>query len=363
MSKKVQSTVDRIPTIKINPNSITIYEELDGFVRKKDRKIFVDTEHYFIPESSKKNLLNNQHSGFLSQKATSRLKNSIKYLFWMAGVFKVQKSGVKAQAYRKISLLTLTLSSQQQHSDNYIKSHMLNQFFIELRKYNNNLLYVWRAEKQENGNIHFHILINIFIPLDKLYTIWNRIQDKEGYLLPYIEKHKNLSFIDYCRLYPPATPAQVNTRRKSFLRGQKSNWTNPNSIDIHSLKDVKKSYAYCCKYISKNELENDQAKLDSGYITAKQFEYKKWIKSITGRIWFACEKISQLFSESHIIGPQIESDLKKIFSDNSIYIKDCTFLQVICLPAEEFVSKGLHYLFSLFLSQVKKEPDLLTLNF
>lgn len=360
---KEKNQITKIPTIKIYPNSIVVYDELQGFFRSKDRKIYIDSTHYFIPESSKKNLKNNNHNGFLSEKATSRLKNSIKYLFWLSGVFKIEKKTVKAQAYKKVSLLTLTLASQQRHTDNYIKEKMLNQFLIELKKYNKNLLYVWRAEKQDNGNIHFHILINIYIPLNFLYSIWNRIQNKEGYIKPYTEKHQHLSFFDYCKLYPPKTLAQVNTRRKSFLRGQKSNWTNPNSIDIHSLKDVKKSYAYCCKYISKNELENDQTKLASGYITEKEFEYKKWIKSISGRIWYACEKISKLFADNHIIGPEIEKDLQKIFSDKTIFVKDCTYLQVICLSAENLLERGLNHLFSLFYQQLFKKPNLLTIKF
>lgn len=360
---KEKNQIEKIPTIKINPNSIIVYDELQGFFTSKDRKIYIDSTHYFIPESSKKNLENNNHNGFLSEKATSRLKNSIKYLFWLSGVFKIEKKTIKTQAYKKVSLLTLTLASQQRHTDNYIKEKMLNQFLIELKKYNKNLLYVWRAEKQENGNIHFHILINIFIPLNLLYSIWNRIQNKEGYIQPYTEKHQNLSFIDYCKLYPPKTPAQVTQRRKAYIKGQQNNWKAPNSIDIHSLKDVKKSYAYCCKYISKNEIETDEAQLSSGIITEEQFKYKKWIKSISGRIWYACEKISKLFADSHIIGPAIEKDLQKIFADKSIFVKDCTYLQVICLSAENLLERGLNTLFSLFHQQLFRSPNLLTLNF
>ena len=63
----------------------------------------------------------------------------------------------------KLTFITLTLPSKQIHSDNEIKSKCLNQFLIELKKNHSVSRYIWKAEKQENNNIHFHIIADKFI--------------------------------------------------------------------------------------------------------------------------------------------------------------------------------------------------------
>lgn len=41
------------------------------------------------------------------------------------------------------------------------------------RRYNEKLLFVWVAELQKNGNIHFHMLLNRRLPVQYLRKIWN----------------------------------------------------------------------------------------------------------------------------------------------------------------------------------------------
>lgn len=139
-------------------------------------------------------------------------------------------------------LITLTLSSAQVHSDKWIKKNMLNQFLVELRNESINLNYVWKAEKQENGNIHFHILINRRIGWRNVRTTWNRIQDKCGYIAPYTE----------------------------IFGG-----TDPNSTDVHGLVKVKKVYNYLLKYLCKPGTDG----------------------SIEGRVWAASNSLKGL---SHV---------------------------------------------------------------
>ena len=55
-----------------------------------------------------------------------------------------------------MKFITLTLSDVQAHTDDSIKEHMLQPFLYWLQRYYN-CSYVWKAETQINGNIHFHI--------------------------------------------------------------------------------------------------------------------------------------------------------------------------------------------------------------
>ncbi|GAH86291.1 unnamed protein product, partial [marine sediment metagenome] len=51
-------------------------------------------------------------------------------------------------------------------------------------------MYVWRAEKQENGNIHFHFIVDNFIPWNELRNTWNRIQQNLGYISRFSEAQR-----------------------------------------------------------------------------------------------------------------------------------------------------------------------------
>jgi hypothetical protein len=363
MKKRNEPAPIYIPMCKISPNSISLYQERADSCKGNRDPFFKNTNPQIKYLASLGNLKNNKTSGFISEKACNRLRTAIKLLFWSSGVFSVSNSKIISRAYKKISLLTLTLSGTQHHPDNYIKNNMLNQFFVEVRKYNKNLLYVWRAEKQKNGNIHFHILINIFLPLDLVTKIWNRIQDKEGYISEYREKHKDLSFIDYLYKYPPSSPGHADRLRKAFIKNQANDWKQPNSIDIKGLKNVKKSYSYISKYISKNEYKEQLEKFNSDKISVQEFYKWKALNSIEGRIWFACEKISSIKIDAEIIGPAIEEDLKKIYDQPDIIKKTFDFIDIVCITAERLFNIGCRHLFSLFIRKIPIYSLNINLNF
>ena len=142
----------------------------------------------------------------------------------------------------RLNFVTLTLASKQIHSDNAIKSELLNHFLIECKKYYGTRNYIWRAEAQKNGNIHFHIIFDKFIPWRDLRDRWNRIQNKLGYVDRFAEKF---------------------------------NHTNPNGTDVHSIGNIKNLGAYFSKYLTKNQIEK-------GY------------RAIDGRLWGLSQQLSKL---------------------------------------------------------------------
>jgi len=85
----------------------------------------------------------------------------------------------------RFTLLTLTLSSQQQHTDEEIKTKLLNPFLTDLKKVlGTDLLYLWSAEAQPETtqNIHFHIILDRYVCKDWVQNVWNRVQDRLGYV-------------------------------------------------------------------------------------------------------------------------------------------------------------------------------------
>jgi hypothetical protein len=105
-------------------------------------------------------------------------------------------------------------------SDNEIKDVCLNQFLTELRQKHNVVNYLWKAETQENGNIHFHIIIDQFIWHGRLRDIWNRIQNKLGIIDEFEKRYHH---------------------------------RDPNSIDVHSVRKIKNLKKYFSKYLSKSD--------------------------------------------------------------------------------------------------------------
>jgi hypothetical protein len=57
---------------------------------------------------------------------------------------------------------------------------MLNSFLTQLRKNYKRLEYLWVAERQENGNIHFHMIINQYLPVKKYNGLWVLTQYNAG---------------------------------------------------------------------------------------------------------------------------------------------------------------------------------------
>ncbi len=129
-----------------------------------------------------------------------------------------------------LSFITLTLSSKQVHSDEEIKKFMLRPFLKWLER-NGCAMYVWKAETQANGNIHFHVTVNNFIHWKSIRAKWNKLQAAHGY-------------------------------HKVFTNGRAE--IGLNSTDVHSVKNARQTAAYMAKYMSKND---------------------KTRRAITGKVW------------------------------------------------------------------------------
>ena len=133
----------------------TIYKINYGYICKY---------RYYIGEKIKSSLhshLKRNNNNGLSRKSQKKIANTI---FWFLAATN-RNSFFSGKRFVNVSFCTLTLPSEQFHSDIEIKSKCLNQFFIECKKYYNLRNYIWKLEHQKNGNVHFHILADIFLPV------------------------------------------------------------------------------------------------------------------------------------------------------------------------------------------------------
>lgn len=194
------------PVFTLSASTIICYDEFQLERRKN-----------VLQSKNTANLTRGQFNGFMSEKTRSDLRK--KLLVYYESMYSVGK------AYREKKkifhpIVTLTLPAEQKHTDNEIKRELLSRW-VDKIKYNYDVrFYYWVAEKQLNQNIHFHVLLDRFIPHEMVRQLWNAQLTQLGYIRMFAEKHGH---------------------------------DNPNSTDIQAIRNLSRSSDYVTKYTSKVE--------------------------------------------------------------------------------------------------------------
>ena len=200
------------------------------------------------------NLKDNDHSGRMSPKAIRRLTNAVNWLVASAGTKTIFDKETNKRYSFKVNFVTLTLPTTDHNiSDHYFKSKLLHNFINTCRYRFDLKNFVWKVEAQANGNIHAHFTTDTFIHWKDLRRVWNRILIKHGIMDPYTTKHKAMTFEDYCSEYDPLCKRDPEQLLKAFTQGTESNWSDPNTTDVHAVWSVEDLAAYLAKYMSKSE--------------------------------------------------------------------------------------------------------------
>lgn len=111
----------------------------------------------------------------------------------------------------RLAFTTLTIHSPERNIDcKEAYKTCLSQMLQYLRRSHNVYLYIWKAELQQRDQLHYHILLGSFVPMDKLRNKWNRLQQKAGYLDEYFKEHGHYN--------APSTEIK-NTLEKGDLAG------------------------------------------------------------------------------------------------------------------------------------------------
>ena len=169
------------------------------------------------------------------------------------------------------TFITLTLPSQQNHTDAEITKVVLGSFLDKCRKLGLLQNYVWKAEKQKNGNIHYHILTDTFASFSTFQNIWILALEKLNYVEKYTEKFSKMSLYRYGQQPFNANkkPAEIAA---AYGRGAQNKWKKPPCIHTMPLSDVRSIAQYISKYVSKSD--NDNANI------------------VTGRTWSASQSVT-----------------------------------------------------------------------
>ena len=155
------------------------------------------TRHQDPQPTSRANLGRGETKGFLSIATARKIRNMI--ADWTQsinmGTGWAKKEGMDHGIY--LAFATLTLPVKQFHTDNQLKQDLLNPFIKRLKNDFGVINYVWKAEPQKNGNIHFHLLIDRYIDHRLLLSYWDYSLEFLGYITAYAEQTGSL--------FPPAS--------------------------------------------------------------------------------------------------------------------------------------------------------------
>lgn len=269
--------------VKLYPSRLTITPQRtnpDPFNRILDK--YIDPLAVLQKQSWEDNFLKANNPFLLSRATKRKIFDSINSMYELSPARKIQMQNGKEIYNFRCSFITLTLPAKQMHDDKEIKAVLLNQFLVEMRKVYKVQNYVWKAELQKNGNIHFHIITDRYIDYQALRRRWNRLLNKLGYVDRYQSKMAALSLIDYHKMRCQSKPCEFEKSQKAYATGKKDNWKNPNSIDVRSVSSSKDLATYLGKYIGKNLTADD--------LTDEEIKRM----SAFGRSWGRSESLSRL---------------------------------------------------------------------
>jgi len=192
--------------------------------------------------------------GFMSLKSRRKIEKAINWLMFKAKV-KYTRDSETGITYRfHVNFITLTLPAIQIHPDSEITNRILGNWLEVAKKRFGLKNYVWKAESQrrkgfdwislchigvrpyrinwfglkvtpriilDSGNIHYHIVSDTYIDHRELRDTWNKSCELLGYVSRYAKKWHH---------------------------------RNPNSTDVHSVKNIRNVASYVACYMSKNQM-------------------------------------------------------------------------------------------------------------
>jgi len=204
------------------------------------------------------------YSGLITKGSAKRLRKAINILISLSEWKEAThfKSGLTFKF--KINFITLTLPSPQGNvSDKDLKSYCLQPWLKYWRRKTRGMSYVWRAERQKNGNLHFHICTDRYIYYKNIRDTWNRYLNHYHFISAFESKHSH---------------------------------RDPNSTDVHSILKIDDLAGYLVKYMAK--LDPKEQKID-------------------GRVWDCSNNIKKANYCTTMISSDINNELHELTANES----------------------------------------------
>lgn len=306
---------DRIVLSYKRANSLTKLQ--NSFIKTYDK---APPAH--VSDKCKENLSKKKSSLDLSMHSRRTLRNSCNSLVFLSQPRTVYTPQKKPIYNFRAAFITLTLPSIQKHTDVELKK-CLDLFLQDLRRVYKVQNYVWRSELQDNGNIHFHLLVDKYIYHRIIRKYWLKALRHTGYVKEYQRKFINMSFVEY-REYrrqllkkEPENFHEWNKKiHKAYMYGKETNWLSPNATDIKNVQTMRQIASYVSKYMAKKDRDEGEAPADPPAVPITPERIENF-----GKVWGRSTSLSQLKYKFPYVYESSKAFIDQLISSGSVYTK------------------------------------------
>lgn len=159
------------------------------------------------------------YSGKVTPHARRRLLKALDILVQKSPERRVYSRIERRMVDFKLNFTTLTIADQTNISVKEAYDNLLSKWVRYMRDRCGMKEYVWKAEYQKRGQVHYHVASNVFMEWQTIKWKWNQLQKQGGYLEGFAKKFGHF---------------------------------NPPSTDIHRMENVQDCLTYIAKEMCKD---------------------------------------------------------------------------------------------------------------
>lgn len=165
------------------------------------------------------------YSGKVTSGTQKRIRKAVDMLLQLSPPRLIQNEVTERFEMHTLSFITLTIPGNERHIEaREGNSNLLAPWLLRMKRKANLKTYIWKAEFQKNGQLHYHITTPSWIHYQLIKDEWNALLSKNKLLENWQTEHPG-----------------------NF----------PNSTDVHKVYKIKNIAAYLQKYLSKNEQDKE----------------------------------------------------------------------------------------------------------
>ena len=196
------------------------------------------------------------YSGTVTEHSRKRILRAVDIFLQKSKTRKVFNPVIGTQVNFRLNFITLTISARR--LIDATEGHPALKIFLQhfkrpqAKKAISEQLrsYLWKAELQQRGQLHYHITTNSFLHFGEIQRVWNGIQFNRGWLIDFQREHGH---------------------------------TNPvASTDVHAVYKVKDIQAYLGKYLSKSGRKD---------VSEAGFSVPIYTPTVGGKVWDCSEDL------------------------------------------------------------------------
>ena len=195
----------------------------------------------------------------------------------------------------RLSFITVTISSRERMIDASTGYKLLLKPYLQkLKRKHGMSTYIWKAEYQQNGQLHYHIVTPSWIHYEKVRNDWNNTLEQHGFLSQWRATYGNKI---------------------------------ANSTDIHAVYKVHNLEAYLMKYLSKkSKILKDSNKGQEFYQDETAAAAPPPV-SKRGKIWDCSKNIKSV----KLFSLPLPNCLEKFYEDpERISLDKCIIIKSTC---------------------------------